>query len=48
MREVAKIAINHRVPEIVSRDFRLSDIPNMDKIFATREAAEAALKEMSE
>lgn len=39
---------HHRVPEIVSRDFRLSDIPNMDKIFATRAAGEAALKEMSE
>jgi len=37
---------HHRVPEIVSRDFRLSDIPNMDKIFATREEAEAALKEL--
>lgn len=36
----------HRVPEIVSRDFRMSDIPNMDKIFATREEAEAALKEL--
>ena len=39
---------HHRVPGIVSRDFRMSDIPNMDKIFATKEAAEAALKEMSE
>ncbi len=39
---------HHRVPEIVSRDFRMLDIPNMDKIFATRESAEAALKEMSE
>lgn len=38
----------HRVPEIVSRDFRMSDIPNMDKIFATREEAEAALKELGE
>jgi len=36
---------HHRVPEIVSKDFQMSDIPNMDKIFATREAAEAALKE---
>lgn len=35
---------NHRVPEIMSRDFRMSDIPNMDKFFATREEAEAALK----
>ena len=37
---------HHRVPEIVSKDFQMSDIPNMDKIFATREEAEAALKEM--
>lgn len=36
----------HRVPEIVSRDFRMSDIPNMDKIFATRKEAETALKEL--
>lgn len=39
---------HHRVPEIVSKDFQMSDISNMDKIFATREEAEAALKEMSE
>lgn len=37
---------HHRVPEIVSKDFQMSDIPNMDKIFATREEAEAALKEL--
>ena len=36
---------HHRTPGIVSRDFRMSDIPSTDKIFATREAAEAALKE---
>ena len=36
---------HHRVPEIVSRDFRMSDIPSMNKIFATKEEAEAALKE---
>lgn len=36
----------HRVSEIVSRDFRLTDIPNMDKIFATREEAEIALEEL--
>ncbi len=36
----------HRVPEIVSRDFRMLDIPNMDRIFVTREEAEAALKEL--
>ena len=37
---------HHRVPEIVSRDFRMSDILNMNNIFTTREAAEAALKEL--
>ncbi len=37
---------HHRVPEIVSRDFRVSDITSMNKIFATREEAEAALKEL--
>ena len=36
----------HIVPEIVSRDFRMLDIPNMDRIFVTREEAEAALKEL--
>lgn len=35
---------HHRVPEIVSRDFRMSDILNMNNIFTTREEAEAALK----
>lgn len=35
---------HHRVPEIVSRDFRIFDIPSMDRIFATREETEAALK----
>lgn len=39
---------HHRVPEIVSRDFRMSDIPNMDKIYVTKKAAEAALEELSE
>lgn len=34
----------HRVPEIVSRDFRMSDFPNIDKIYATKKEAEAALK----
>lgn len=34
----------HRVPEIVSRDFRISDFPNIDKIYVTKEEAEAALK----
>lgn len=38
---------HHRVPEIVSRDFRMSDILNMNNIFTTREEAEAALKELS-
>lgn len=37
---------HHRVPEIVSRDFRMSDILNMNNIFATREEAEDALKEL--
>lgn len=37
---------HHRVPEIVSRDFRMSDILNMNNIFATREEAEAALKKI--
>lgn len=37
---------HHRVPEIVSRDFRMSDIPNIDRIFATKEEAEAALEEI--
>lgn len=37
---------HHRVPEIMSRDFRMLDISNMDKIFATREEAEAVLKEL--
>lgn len=35
---------SHRVPEIVSRDFRISDIPNIDKIYATKEEVEATLK----
>ncbi|EOS27651.1 hypothetical protein C806_00098 [Lachnospiraceae bacterium 3-1] len=37
---------HHRVPEIVSRDFQMSDILNMTKIFATKEEAEAALEEL--
>lgn len=37
---------HHRVPEIVSRDFRMSDILNMNNIFAMREEAEAALKKI--
>ena len=37
---------HHRVPEIVGRDFRMSDILNMNNIFTTREEAEAALKEL--
>lgn len=35
---------HHRVPEIVNRDFRMSDILSMNKIFATKEEAEASLK----
>lgn len=38
---------HHRVAEIMSRDFCMSDIPNMDKIYSTREEAEAALKALS-
>ena len=39
---------HHRVPEVVNRDFRVSDICNIDKIFATREEAEAVLEELME
>lgn len=39
---------HHRVPEIVSSEFRISGTWDMGKIFTTREEAEAALKEMSE
>lgn len=37
---------HHRVPDIMSRKFRASDIQNMDNIFATREEAETALENM--
>lgn len=38
---------HHRVPEIVSSEFRISGTQDMGKIFTTREEAEAALKEVN-
>lgn len=35
---------HHRIPEIVSRDFRMEDILYLNKIYATRKEAEAALE----
>ena len=37
---------HHRVPEIVSRDFRMTDILCMDRIYVTREEAKAELKQL--
>lgn len=36
----------HRTGSIIRSDFRISDIPNMDKIYTTWAEAEKALKEM--